>query len=275
MATGNSAQGAWKSRLQRLGREPVVHFFVIGVLLFVVHRAVAGDPRVIVVSGGVEAELARRFQDHHHRPPTPAELETALREWKYEEVLYREALREGLDQDDATVRKVLADKLRARLALEEPRHEPTDAELRTWLATHENLYEVERRYECEWASFPKSAPSVSAELEKYEQALKEGKNPSTSARPLFGRRMSTEQLREVFGAGLAERIPRFPLEQWQRAEHGDQLLLLRVKAVEGGTPDFKAIRPLLLADWTLAREQAAIARATQRRVERYRFEERR
>src|SRR5262245_48859707 len=126
VASDNSAQSAEKSRLKRLSREPVVHFFVIGVLLFVVHRAVAGNPRVILVSQGVEAELGRRFQDHNHRPPTPAELETALREWKYEEVLYREALREGLDQDDATVRKVLADKLRARLALEVPKHDPTD-----------------------------------------------------------------------------------------------------------------------------------------------------
>ena len=274
VATRKPDDDSGMGRLKRLSKEPIVHFFVIGVLLFAVHRLVVGDPRTIVVSSGLKAELSRRFTDHGGQRPTQAELDAALRDWKRDEALYREALHERLDEDDATIRKVLADKLRARLALEVPKRKPSDAELEAWFETHEKLYATPLRYECEWSSFPKGEASTPEELEKYERVLKEGGNPSSAARPIFARVMTADELGAEFGASLAERIQKFPVGAWQRAEVGERSLLVRLKRVEGGIPDLKAVKPLVIADWTRAYEDEAIERLSQQIVERYRFEER-
>ena len=107
-----------------------MHFLAIGMLLFVGHRLVTGDPRAVAVTPGLKAELARRFRDSHDgRAPSAQELAGELRGWERDEALYREALRDRLDRNDGTIRTVLADRVRARAALGVPKREPTDADL--------------------------------------------------------------------------------------------------------------------------------------------------
>ena len=105
--TGQPGAPDGNQRLKRLLREPTVHFFLLGALLFLLHHLIVGAPRTVAVTPGVRAEVARRFKDHNGRPPSDAEVEAALRDWKRDEALYREALRDGLDRDDATIRTVL------------------------------------------------------------------------------------------------------------------------------------------------------------------------
>src|SRR3954464_10304736 len=100
MRDREAARKRFLSGLLLLVREPVVHFFVIGALLFVAHGLIVGDPRKITVTPALEAELARRFQDQNGRAPSPAERQAALHQWQRDEALYREALREHLDRDD-------------------------------------------------------------------------------------------------------------------------------------------------------------------------------
>src|SRR5512141_907447 len=96
--------------LRRALAEPLFHFLVLGALLFVAHRLIVGDPRSIVVSAGVRADLERRFRDANHgRAPTAAELNREIRTWERDEALYREALRDRLDRNDSTIRALLAD----------------------------------------------------------------------------------------------------------------------------------------------------------------------
>ena len=95
-------------------REPALHFFVLGALLFGAHHLVAGEPHTIVVTPGLKADLARRFRDDHGRQPTAAEQARALRDWQRDEALFRQALAEKLDQNDRAIRAILIDKLRAR-----------------------------------------------------------------------------------------------------------------------------------------------------------------
>jgi len=165
---------AAKRRAARFFAEPIVRFFVAGALLFVAHRLVVGDPRVIVVTPGVKADVARRFRDSHARPPTPAELDEALGAWKREEALYREALRERLDRNDATIRTVLADRVRARAAVGAPPGEPSARALDQWFAAHRSLYETPRRYDYGVVTFPRTDKTAAAARDKYELALKGG-----------------------------------------------------------------------------------------------------
>ena len=44
--------------MKRLLREPTLHFFILGALLFLLHHLIVGDPRTIVVSPGVKAAVS-------------------------------------------------------------------------------------------------------------------------------------------------------------------------------------------------------------------------
>ena len=261
-----------RRRLARLLTEPTVHFVVLGALLFVAHRLVVGDQRVIVVSAGVKADLDRRFRDRAGRPPTASELDRELGGWKQDEALYREALRDRLDRDDAAVRTILADRVRARAALEAPKRAPSAEDLDRWLATHRSLYEVPRRYDYQAVAFAQAEPSASAELETYERALKEGADARAAGRPIMGGNLTGDELQERFGATVAARIQRLPVGQWQRVEDANHRLLVRVNAVEGGLPPADELRQRLNADWSLAEQQRAVDEAVQAIVRRYRFQ---
>lgn len=125
----------------RLLTEPTLHFFAIGLALFAIHAEVT-DPRTVVITPQLKADLSRRFSDQYWRPPSPAELDAVLAAWKRDEVLYREALHERLEQQDSMVRSLLAEKLKKRIRLELPKREPTERELDAWLASHKALYET-------------------------------------------------------------------------------------------------------------------------------------
>jgi hypothetical protein len=262
-------------RLARLLAEPTVHFFAVAAILFVAHRIVVGDPRVIMVTAGVKADLARRFRDRTGRAPSPSELDGELRTWKRDEALYREALRDRLDRDDAAVRTVLADRARARAALGTPMRHPSDADLDRWLETHRSLYERPRRYDYETVAFSRAERAAPEQRERYEQSLKRGADARSLGRPIVGGNLTGPELQERVGPGLAARIQSLPVGEWHRIDEGDEnLLLARLNAVEGGLPDADELRKRLVADWSFDQQQRATDEAVQAIVDRYRFEER-
>jgi hypothetical protein len=261
----------WK---RRLAAEPTVWFFVVGALLFGAHRLVVGDGRVIRLTPGVRAELSRQYQDAHGRTPTAVEMEKEIRTWERDEALSREALRDRLDRDDRTLRTVLADKIRARVALAIPKREPTAADLDGWLAAHRSTYESPRRYDYGTVTFPRTDPSSPAQLDKYERAIAGGAEAQTLGRPIVGADLGDADLKERVGPALAARIEALPVGRWQRLEGPGGLVLARLNAVEGGLPAPEELHARLLADWQLAQWNEEIDRALQAIVDRYRLEER-
>jgi peptidyl-prolyl cis-trans isomerase C len=105
--------------VSKLLKEPLFRFLVIGAALFALsawhqaRRPASGadaPPRIQVTAATIERlreEWGRRFQ----RPPTAEELHGLVEQHIREEVLYREALALGLDQDDTVVRRRLVQKM--------------------------------------------------------------------------------------------------------------------------------------------------------------------
>ena len=79
-------------------REPLLHFVVLGALLFGVDHcspAARDDPRTIVVDAEVDAKAMQVFKDARGRDPNEEELYALRRVWLDNEVLYREGLAFG------------------------------------------------------------------------------------------------------------------------------------------------------------------------------------
>lgn len=133
----------------KLIREPLVHFLLAGAAIFAVlgWRTAPDDPasRSIHLTREDQARLSVNFAEVMGRPPTQAELDATITRWVREEVLYREALRLGLDQGDAVVRKRMAQKMDVLAASAADAETPDDATLGKWLADHPDRFAQDLR----------------------------------------------------------------------------------------------------------------------------------
>lgn len=257
----------------RLLREPIFVFFAIGGLVFLAHRAIAGDPRTIVVSSAVRSDLDRRFRDQLGRAPNAGEIDVAMKNWERDESLFREALRDGVEREDPAVRALLIDKVRERLGREFPVPEPSQGDLDQWLLEHRKLYEMPFVYEFEYIAFPNSDPQAEQRRQKFEPALRAGATPNSLGLRTVAANVRRERIEEELGSDAATRIVGLPVGQWHTLENQNNRLLVRMIHIEGGLPKPEELRERLSLDWKSTRQQQAIERAAQSIADHYRFVE--
>jgi ADP-ribosylglycohydrolase len=135
-----------KISINQLGREPLVHFLLIGAALFVFYgltRDVASEaPNRIVVSSAQVEQLHANFKRTWMRPPTEDERSALVENYVREEVFYREALAMGLDQNDSQVRRRMRMKL--EFILEDlASQDVTDDALAAFLEKHPDKFRSE------------------------------------------------------------------------------------------------------------------------------------
>ncbi|MEL7450508.1 MAG: peptidylprolyl isomerase [Pseudomonadota bacterium] len=135
--------------MQRLLREPLLHFFVLGAIVFAlygwVNRDASNDENEIVVDAGRAALLRSQFERTRQRPPTPEEQAGLLEGWVRQEVLYREGVALGMDEDDSVIRRRVAQKMMF-MAEAMADASPTDEELQAWLDANPDRYRLDARF---------------------------------------------------------------------------------------------------------------------------------
>ena len=133
-----------KPFVNKLVREPLVHFLAIGAGLFLLNGLLSGSSATqsgqnanrIVVSQGQVEHLTAQFARTWQRPPTEAEVNGLIDGYVLDEISYREAVALGLDRDDPTIRR------RLRLKLETLNEDiaaataPSDEQLQEFLQNH-------------------------------------------------------------------------------------------------------------------------------------------
>ncbi len=101
--------------MSRWLKEPLLHFLLIGVGLFALFYQVTdpqavADDRIQITEADIDRVIAM-FERKWQRPPSPDEVNGLIEARIREEVLYREALAMGLDEDDTVVRRRMAQKM--------------------------------------------------------------------------------------------------------------------------------------------------------------------
>ena len=118
-------------KIGALWREPLLHFLLIGLLLFLVYGRVAppsDDGNRITVTQADIAALARQFQATWSRPPTPAELDGLVDNHVRDEILFREGTALGLLKDDTVIKRRVRQKLEVLVEEAGRSGVPSDAE---------------------------------------------------------------------------------------------------------------------------------------------------
>ena len=109
--------GPQPSLLKRWLREPLLHFLLAGLALFAMYQALnpaaveQGNRSRIELTNDDLRQLAVGWMAQWRRPPTPEEMRRLVDSKVREEILYREALALGLDQDDTIVKRRMAQKM--------------------------------------------------------------------------------------------------------------------------------------------------------------------
>lgn len=139
--------------MNRLVKEPLVHFLLAGALLFGAYgwlnrdaSGTAGNaPRQVRITASEVAWLQETWARQWQREPTREELRGLVTEFLKEELLAREARAMGLDQDDIIVRRRLAQKMEFLVQDTSRLIEPTEADLRRFYAAHPELFRTVAR----------------------------------------------------------------------------------------------------------------------------------
>lgn len=139
--------------IKRIIKEPLLHFALLGGLTFALYwiesgESVQPEKRIIVSEQDVERHIAL-FERKWQRLPSRSELSGLLESDIREEILYREALKLGLDRDDAIVRRRLAQKMEFISADISDMLNPTDKELQDYLEQHPAEFLIPPRYSLE------------------------------------------------------------------------------------------------------------------------------
>src|SRR6476646_46542 len=132
--------------LSRLLREPLLHFLLLGGVLFLIFGRGGSRPPAgaeIVVTAADIQRIAAGFSVTWQRPPSENELQGAINDYIREEVLYRTGLALGLDKDDTIIRRRIRQKM--EFFLEDTVGAPDDAELRAFFTAHADKFRTEPR----------------------------------------------------------------------------------------------------------------------------------
>lgn len=257
----------------RLLREPLFQFAVLGAVLFAVYAFASDafssdDSRLIEVDEAEIAFLVANWQRQWQRPPLEHELRALVDARVREEVLYREALAVGLDQNDIVVRRRMVQKmemLSQDLAL---LADPTDAELQAYFDERREEYRVPPRISFSHIYFNADTRGRSVE-EDARRVLAElqARNPSPERAPELGDRFMLQydyslrapiEVRQQFGSHFAEEI--FKLESgWQGpvlSGYGLHLVYVGDR-VEGRIPELAEVRDRVVNDYNRDRGQRA------------------
>ncbi len=131
--------------LVRGARDPLVHFVVLGVAIFVAHAYVTRDEvvepaRIITVEASYVDALTRERTARLGREPTDDDRALQRARYVREEALVREARALGLDAGDAIVRRRLVQKLELLVRSSLEAREPDDEDLAAFVAAHADEY---------------------------------------------------------------------------------------------------------------------------------------
>lgn len=250
--------------MRRLARDPVIHFLLIGAVLFGLYsftqagRTTPASSKQIQLTVDELAQLALLFQAQWRREPTAEELTRLIENKVQHEVLYREALAIGLDKDDEIVKRRMAQKMQFLAEDVAAAREPTADELKSYYEQNNPRFAQPNRVSFRHLYFSPDRRGTARDDAVKALAKLAGQpqnaNPAASlADPFmfqnYYRDRAPESLGRDFGPRFALAVAQLQPGSWQGPiESGfgwhlvfvDTLIPGRIPAVEEVEPDVKA-----------------------------------
>lgn len=269
--------------IRRLASQPLVHFLLLGSLIFAAYGFISPPPESepvdenaeIVVTQQKLQRLVTEFEAVWQRLPTEEEKQTLVASYVREEVLVREALKLGLDRDDIVLRRRLVQKMDFLTTAAARSRKPTEEDLKSYYDANRNAYLRSGRISYEQVFL--GSPADEELAEEVQDRLRQGADPEALGRQTllpFRLDMSARsKIDGVFGDGFYERIGALPLNEWSgpvQSGYGQHLIRVTRRQSAEYLP-FESIRNEVEADWALRKAEELRDDAYAAMRERYRI----
>jgi parvulin-like peptidyl-prolyl isomerase len=258
----------------RILKEPLLHFLLMGAVIFGLHAwrqrgaedGAAGGDRRIEVNASTITRLKEGWTRQFQRTPDEHDLRGLVEAHVREEVLFREALKLGLDRNDTIVRRRLAQKMEFLTQDIATAGTPDEAALEKYFADHRDRYAKPQRLSFRHVYFSREKRPDRAEAEA-RAALEALAAPGADEAAfgdgfLAGFEFEAQEEREIaaiFGAEFAAAVAMLETGGWSGplgSSYGAHLVL--VTAREAPRPaEFATVREAVLRDLLEDRRRAA------------------
>lgn len=247
-------------------REPLLHFVILGGLLFAVDHVLVGradDPRTIVMGAEVDAEARQVFKDARGREPNADELRALRERWLDNEVLYREGLAMELDRGDTAIRERVIFKSLSVIDANLKRAQVDDQQLRAWFDKQRAKYDEPARFDFQEAVL--AGETSEAAVRAFVDALNAGTPGDAKAGLRVFKGRPHANLVQGYGADFARALEASPVGAWRALASTEGVRAVKLDAVSPARPaQFEAVRAVVLQDWTdatMAEQRTAAVRA--------------
>jgi len=251
------------SRFNTLLRDPLLHFLLIGAVLFVIYDLQNEDfveNNRIVISEAEIDRLIMLWGKKRQRLPSQGELQGLIEQQIREEVMYREAIAMGLDQNDRIVRRRLAQKVEFISADIAALAEPTETELTDYLAAHRDKFEQPARIDFlqVYIDLNKHGDNIQ---DYANDLLKELRQPGSGLDiEMIGDSLMLDQqhkqltkhgVSRLFGKEFANNLFALPIGSWHGpiySGYGPHLVQINNKT-EARLPELETVRDKVQVEW--------------------------
>ena len=251
-------------------REPLLHFLLIGMLLFLLFGKVA--PRSdqgtrIAVDRTAIAALAGQFQATWSRPPTRDELNGLIESHVRDEILYREGVALGLVKDDPVIKRRVRQKLEVLIEEEGEAGAADDVVLSAYLSNNAEKFRMPPVLSFDQVLFDPAdyGANLESALQASIAALKGGAAPESqgesSMLPMHVEDLPMDLLVRDFGDEFGKALDAAPVGQWLgpiRSGFGVHLVRIAERK-PGYLPALDEARKAVTREWENDRRQAALA----------------
>lgn len=252
---GADASGATKpsrsltSAAMRLSREPLLHFALLGALIFgadaFLHPA-AKDEKVITVTKTMRQSFIDNFDEDKERTPSNDQLQKMIDSWVASEILYREGKALGVDRGDETIRDRIAFKMQLMIFDQIRVPKPTEEQLRAWFAENHARFDEPERVSF-YITPPTDQATAQRQLDNIVQQH-ESEELQHQTRAVLARPVSS--LAASFGEDFRDRILTMPQGEWNVLQSKDGWHVARLDSRRQGTlASFEKLRDEAARIW--------------------------
>ena len=256
-------------KIQNLLREPLLHFLLLGLLLFLLYGKAAppsDEGARITVTRTTIAALAGQFRATWSRPPTREELAGLVDGYVRDEILYREGVALGLAKDDAVIKRRVRQKLEVLIEEEGKNAVPGDAELAAYLSGHAEAFRRPAILSFDQVIFNPAdyGDKLQAALASSMAALNDGAAPESQGRssllPTHVEKLPADLVARDFGEAMGTALETAPVGKWLGPiRSGFGLHLVRVTERKPGyLPTLDEARNTVTREWENDRRKAAL-----------------
>ena len=244
-------------------KQRLIIFFILGIIILIVDLLFneESDNKITIFESEINS-LIGTWVTQVGREPTLQEVDGIIKQLLDEEILYREAIRLGLDKNDIIIKRRLAQKI-GFLRQEQETTKPTEKEIESFYDDNRNKYYVEKRITFSHIYFSTAIDSEIKATEAFN-SINTGKSESNFGEPfLLGKNFSSKTISEIersFGKNFADQIQNVNPKEWSSpllSEYGHHLIYIN-SVFDPFTPSLKDIKDIVINDLVIDRQSNSV-----------------